>query len=100
MEQAKVLIVFYSRNGNTEKLAEAMAEGARAEGAEVTLRRVNEIVSEEIIGNVPGWKENRHPLRSQFRLRGRQQNAAHRRRSDGRAASGETGGASRTKAKR
>jgi NAD(P)H dehydrogenase (quinone) len=39
----KVLIVFYSQYGHTRKLAESVAEGARAvAGAEVVLRRVAE----------------------------------------------------------
>jgi NAD(P)H dehydrogenase (quinone) len=54
-----VLIVFYSRNGSTEKLALAVAEGARAKGAEVRIRRVRDFVPEEIIQKVPGWAENR-----------------------------------------
>ena len=39
---AKILIAFYSRNGSTEALANAIGEGARAQGAEVRLRRVRE----------------------------------------------------------
>lgn len=66
MVTAKVVIVFYSRNGNTEKLAEAIAEGAREEGAEVVLRRVNELVSEEIIAHVPGWKENKERMAAKY----------------------------------
>jgi NAD(P)H dehydrogenase (quinone) len=66
METVKVLIAFYSRNGNTAVLAEAIAEGAKAEGAEVTLRRANEIVSEEIIQNVPGWAENRDRMKTKY----------------------------------
>src|SRR3546814_9758380 len=36
---SKILIAFYSRNGSTEALAKAVAEGAQAAGAEVRLRR-------------------------------------------------------------
>jgi len=53
-----VLIAFYSRNGSTEALANAVAEGARAEGANVVLRRAREIVPREIIDKVPGWAAN------------------------------------------
>jgi len=35
---AKVLVVYHSLSGNTKKMAEAVAEGARAAGAEVTLK--------------------------------------------------------------
>lgn len=50
-----VLVVFYSRGGVTEKLALSIAEGAKAAGAEVRLRRVPDIVSEEIKAKVSGW---------------------------------------------
>lgn len=58
MDPVKVLIVFYSRNGATEALANAIAEGARAEGAAVTLRRTREIVSREVMAHADGWIEN------------------------------------------
>ena len=53
-----VLIAFYSRNGSTEALAKAIAEGAQAEGAEVRLRRARELVGWDVVTSVPGWKEN------------------------------------------
>ncbi len=53
-----VLIAFYSRNGSTEALAKAVAEGAEAAGATVRLRRAREIVSREVMANAPGWTEN------------------------------------------
>ncbi len=65
-ESVKVLIAFYSRNGSTAALAEGIAEGARAAGAEVKLRRVDEFVSEEIIASVPGWKESRETLKAKY----------------------------------
>ena len=43
-DTTNVLIAFYSRNGATEALANAIAEGARAAGAEVRLRRAREFV--------------------------------------------------------
>src|SRR5579871_2470125 len=58
MASANVLIVFYSRDGSTEKLALAVAEGARAEGAEVRMRRVRDLASPEVMAKVPGWAEN------------------------------------------
>jgi len=54
MDSVKILIAFYSRNGSTEALALAIAEGAQAEGATVTLRRAREIVSRDIMAPVPG----------------------------------------------
>ncbi len=52
-----VLIAFYSRNGSTEALANAIAEGARTGGAEVRLRRARDLVSPEVMAKAPGWAE-------------------------------------------
>ena len=54
---SKVLIAFYSRGGVTEALAKAVAEGAKAEGAEVRMRRAREFVGEEVMKKAPGWLE-------------------------------------------
>jgi len=40
---AEILIVYYSRTGNTEKLAKAVAEGVREAGGNPTLKKVDEI---------------------------------------------------------
>lgn len=46
---SKVLILYYSAYGHIEKMAEAVAEGARAvPGTEVTVKRVPELMPEEI----------------------------------------------------
>jgi NAD(P)H dehydrogenase (quinone) len=58
MDPVKILIAFYSRNGSTEALAQAIAEGAQAEGAVVILRRAREIVSRDVMAHAPGWIEN------------------------------------------
>lgn len=44
----KVLILTYSSYGHTAAMAAAVAEGARAAGAEVTLRHVPELVPAEV----------------------------------------------------
>ncbi|MFP4497120.1 MAG: NAD(P)H:quinone oxidoreductase [Vulcanimicrobiota bacterium] len=45
----KVLVLFYSAYGHVFKMAEAIAEGARkVEGAEVTIKRVPETLSEKL----------------------------------------------------
>lgn len=44
----KVLVLYYSSYGHIEKMAEAVAAGAREGGAEVTIKRVPELVPEEI----------------------------------------------------
>ena len=54
MDAVRVLIAFYSRNGNTEALAKAAAEGARSEGAEVRLRRAPDLLGPEIMQKSPG----------------------------------------------
>jgi len=53
-----ILIAFYSRTGTTEKLANAVAEGARSAGADVRLRRAREVVGEDVMKLAPGWLEN------------------------------------------
>ena len=66
MSNIKVLIAFYSRNGSTEALAKSIAEGAQSEGAEVTLRRVREIVSRDVMAHAPGWAENADRMNAQY----------------------------------
>lgn len=61
-----VLIAFYSRNGSTEALAQAIAEGARTEGADVRLRRARDLVSEEIMRKGSGWLENAQRMNAQY----------------------------------
>ena len=53
-----ILIAFYSRGGSTEALANAIAEGARAHGGEVRLRRARETVSPEVMAKAKGWAES------------------------------------------
>lgn len=45
---AKVLVLYYSSYGHIETMANAIAEGARAAGATVDVKRVPETVPEEI----------------------------------------------------
>ncbi len=45
---AKILVLYYSTYGHVEKLADAMADGARAAGASVDIRRVPETVPQEV----------------------------------------------------
>ncbi|PRD41054.1 NAD(P)H:quinone oxidoreductase [Phyllobacterium phragmitis] len=45
---AKVLVLYYSSWGHMEAMAKAAAEGAREAGADVTIKRVPEIVPEEV----------------------------------------------------
>ena len=45
---AKVLVLYYSSYGHIETMAKAVAEGAASEGADVTIKRVPELVPEEV----------------------------------------------------
>ena len=45
---AKVLVLYYSSYGHIETMAGAVAEGARAAGAQVTIKRVPELVPEDV----------------------------------------------------
>ena len=47
----KVLVLYYSSYGHVERMAEAVAEGVRAAGAEVAIRRVPETAPEEVARN-------------------------------------------------
>jgi NAD(P)H dehydrogenase (quinone) len=44
----KVLVLYYSSYGHIEKMAESVAAGAREGGADVVIKRVPELVPEEI----------------------------------------------------
>jgi NAD(P)H dehydrogenase (quinone) len=66
--KVNILVAFYSRNGVTESLAKAIAEGAKEVGAEVRLRRAKEIVAEDIIQKVPGWAANRDRMTKEYSL--------------------------------
>jgi NAD(P)H dehydrogenase (quinone) len=58
----KVLVLYYSSYGHIEKMADAVAEGARAGGAEVDIRRVAETAPEEVV-KAAGFKtDTAHPL--------------------------------------
>ncbi|MFC3072637.1 NAD(P)H:quinone oxidoreductase type IV [Shinella pollutisoli] len=45
---AKVLVLYYSAYGHIEAMAYAVAEGAKSAGAEVTVKRVPELVPDEV----------------------------------------------------
>jgi len=66
MADVNLLIAFYSRNGSTERMALEVAEGAMAAGADVRMRRARDIVHEDIITKVPGWRENRDRMHEAY----------------------------------
>lgn len=45
---SEILVVYYSRGGNTEKLAKAVSEGVREGGGNPTLKRVDEVDINEL----------------------------------------------------
>ena len=48
--EAKVLVVYYSQSGNTERLAKVVAEGARrVDGVSVTLKAVADVTREDLV---------------------------------------------------
>lgn len=46
---AKALIIYYSRSGNTAKMAEKIAEGIREEKIEVDVKKVGDVKSDELL---------------------------------------------------
>lgn len=63
----RVLIAFYSRYGTTARLAEAIAEGARAGGAsEVRLRRARDLAPAQVIERNERWVRARRELEARY----------------------------------
>jgi NAD(P)H dehydrogenase (quinone) len=56
---ARIAVVYYSATGNVHKLAHALAEGARAESADVRVCHVEELVSELVISQNQSWGRHR-----------------------------------------
>jgi NAD(P)H dehydrogenase (quinone) len=64
----KLLVLFYSRTGNTAKLADAIVEGAReVPYAEVDIRRIDDLAPASVIEENPKWKEAREGLARKYR---------------------------------
>ncbi len=49
-QDLKVLVAYHSQTGNTEKMAEALAEGARGGGAEVAVKKIGDVTQEDLEG--------------------------------------------------
>ena len=58
----KVLVLYYSSYGHIEQMADAVAEGARAGGAEVEIRRVAETAPKEVIEAAHFKTDTAHPV--------------------------------------
>jgi NAD(P)H dehydrogenase (quinone) len=52
---SRVLVLYYSSYGHIEQMAQAVAEGARSAGASVDIRRVPELVPEDV-ARASGYK--------------------------------------------
>ena len=64
----KVLVLFYSRTGNTALLADAIAEGARGvRFAEVDVRRLDDLAPASVRDAVPEWKAAHARLTERYR---------------------------------
>ena len=58
----KVLVLYYSSYGHVEQMADAVAEGARAGGAEVDIRRVAETAPAEVAQAAHFKTDTAHPV--------------------------------------
>jgi NAD(P)H dehydrogenase (quinone) len=58
MSDVNVLIVFYSRYGNAERIALAAGVGAIQARANIRLRRVADLADAKTIDATPAWREN------------------------------------------
>ncbi|GAA3713497.1 NAD(P)H:quinone oxidoreductase [Nonomuraea antimicrobica] len=54
----KIAVIYYSATGTVHALAQAVAEGAIAAGAEVRLRRVAELAPDGAIDQNPRWRRH------------------------------------------
>ena len=57
----KVLVLYYSSYGHIEQMADAVAEGARAGGAEVDIRRVAETAPAAVVAAAHFKTDTAHP---------------------------------------
>ncbi len=46
---AKVLITYYSQSGNTKTMADFVADGAKAAGAQVTVKEVEHVIAQDLL---------------------------------------------------
>jgi len=46
---SKALVIYYSRTGNTKRMAESVAEGIKKEGLEVALKEVKDVQTDELL---------------------------------------------------
>ncbi len=56
-KKPNILIIFYSRDGMVEALANKVAAGAETAGGEIRLRRAREVTDASVMALAPGWAE-------------------------------------------
>lgn len=59
---SKVLVLYYSSYGHIEQMADAVAEGARAAGATVDIRRVPETAPQAVVEAAHFKTDSAHPV--------------------------------------
>jgi NAD(P)H dehydrogenase (quinone) len=59
---AKVLVLYYSMYGHIERMAQAVAEGAREAGAQVDLKRVPETIPDDVLKNIGAKADQAAPV--------------------------------------
>ncbi|MCX5714763.1 MAG: NAD(P)H-dependent oxidoreductase [Candidatus Omnitrophica bacterium] len=47
---AKALVIYYSRSGNTKKMADLIGESIKKDGIETVVRLVNDVSADELLG--------------------------------------------------
>jgi NAD(P)H:quinone oxidoreductase type IV len=57
-EAVKIAVIYYSATGTVYELAHSITEGAQAAGAEVRLRKAQELAPESAIAGNPAWAAN------------------------------------------
>ena len=63
----KILVLFYSRTGNTAALADAIAQGAKSvRFAEVDVRRIDDLAPTSVIESDAEWKSSREKLAARY----------------------------------
>ncbi|MGE5674386.1 MAG: NAD(P)H:quinone oxidoreductase [Mycobacterium leprae] len=65
MTAPKVAVIYYSSTGNTHQMAQAVAEGAKAAGAEVRVHKVQELAPEAAINSNPAWKAHHEATKNE-----------------------------------
>lgn len=67
----KILVLFYSRTGNTAALADAVAQGAKSvRFAEVDVRRIEDLAPTSVIESDPEWKTSHEKLAASYQTFG------------------------------